>query len=218
MAKCENYKLKITLLAEGSLPNSERESVEAHIKVCQSCKTAYDETLFLLGSLKESHLPEPSQRFMDTLSEKVYSELNGKPKVAKIYMLRFRRVAATVASAAAVMIIFFSAALFQHRQSPAPVLKALNNTVAPAEPEDMVAATFTFSPAKLNPPAKAIANVKSKTVTAAAAQDTLSEESQISSSYPTDNDDLIGTVQSLSDDEAKDILEALDQNVPDNNS
>jgi hypothetical protein len=216
MAKCERYQLKITLLADGSLSDDERAAVEAHIAECPSCKAAYEETLGLFGMLKDSRLPEPSQKFMDSLPGKVYDKYNRGSKEKQPYVLRFRRLASSAAVAAALMIIFVSISGFQHKQSPTLVKQALNTAVTPVKPE--VAQVFTKTNSNLSTQPETSVKAERNAVDSGAIQDAESEENQLSASFPEGNNDLSSVIESISDDEAKDILESMDQSIQDDNS
>jgi hypothetical protein len=218
MAQCEKYNMKITLLAEGSLSGSEREAAEAHIKGCPSCRAAYEETLALLGSLKGSHLPEPSRKYLDELAGKVYNELALRPKETQTHILRFRRLIAAAAVAAAVMIIFVSVSMFRQNQNVRTATNVLKPTITPAKPESKFAKVFTNEPSKQNTQIKTGTINSGNAVDTAAMQNPESEENLLSASFPDGNNDLNNVIESLSNDEAKDILESLDQSVSDDNS
>jgi hypothetical protein len=215
MATCEEIKIKITLLAEYSLSEKEKAEVEAHIGKCSECEAAYEETLTLLSLMKCSRLPEPSSKFSDELSSKVYVEWSRRRKETKATVFRFRRLATAAGIAAALLVVFITYSMFQNKQSVPMMQQAMKQSYAP---EDLLIATFTYSPLKVNATTASTANVESNSGVTDAKRASQLYDNQLSAYYPSDNSDLINVIESLSDDEAKDLFESLEQTAPDDNS
>jgi hypothetical protein len=210
----EEIRMKLTLLAEGSLPENERQTVEEHLGSCPACRTTLDETRRLLGLLAGAQLPEPAPEFLGRLPAAVYNEVSIFRKVTPIRKPRvWKPAAAAGLAAAATLVLFFTPFFIQPKHSAAPLQQSLRQT---AGPENIVIATFSY-----NPPAEKSDSSADQNPVALAetidTQDLDSIDSQIDATLTPKNSDLFNVIETISDDEAKEMLDTFDDNDPNDN-
>ncbi|MFA6450450.1 MAG: zf-HC2 domain-containing protein [bacterium] len=211
MERCDEIKIKLTLYADNSLADAERAAVDEHLSACPNCRAALDETRSLLDILSSGRLQEPSAEFMEQLSGNVYKEVAARDKAVTIHSLRFRKLTAAASLAAAIFILVFTAILLQNKHSEFPTQQALNRFDAP---EDMVMETFTYTPPAAKQALKSAAQGESGVHETATSQDIEWVAGQVSASMPAGNDELLNMIEAMSDSEAKDMLEYLDNPDP----
>ena len=209
MASCDEYRIKITLLAEGGAGNPDA-ALDAHLRKCPDCRAALEETKMLLNIMSDDILPEPSPEFTRKLAENSYTAWAGQRKISKVRVIRFRRLAGAAAAAAAVLIIALAGTFLNHRQNAQIIERAAIQTVLP---EDIVLATFTDTSLISVLPKIDQTDIYDSfqtTETQPGTDDIAWVESQISRMIPSSiKDDLFYTIESLSEDEANQLLESL---------
>jgi hypothetical protein len=206
MALCEELKIKLTLLAEGSLANDDKATVEEHLRGCPACRASLEETRKLVAILSLSKLPEPSADFLERLPHSVYNEVASQRQKPRLLTLRARKFTAAAGLAAAILILIFSSVSFQNRRYETSIRSALNQ---PLSSEDVVIRTFTYSPPAVKPAANHSQNNEVNVAENAEPRDIETIDNQMSETLSPSSGDLFNVIEAVSDDEAKEMLNSL---------
>ncbi len=206
MAPCDDFKIKITLLAEHTLPETERTAVEKHLVECVDCRTALAETRRLLDILSDAVLPEPRQEFLDHLSEKVRAEIILKRKSTPIQIIRFKRLSYLATTAAAAFLIAITGVFIHYRSGTRPDFINVKGNIAI---EDVVISTFTDTPLLSANVSSPVADSSNERVLFDSHELEIARK-QLNGVLPATNDDLLNTLNSLSEEEVREMLKSID--------
>ena len=81
MPACHNQKKKIVLFAHGELDSSSGKEIQRHLAKCKSCRSEYQQLLFLLENIKETALsPELSPKQVNSLVTNIKWKLKDRKK------------------------------------------------------------------------------------------------------------------------------------------
>lgn len=117
MEYCEEKKERLMDLALGEILGADQVELEAHLAVCAGCRKRVEEDRALVGMLKSVELAEPSQKYLEGLSEKVFKEVQASRQAPKKAVSEISRTAnwqpawhsrlKMVAIAASLMLLLF---------------------------------------------------------------------------------------------------------------
>lgn len=117
MGYCEEKKERLMDLALGEVFGADQVELEAHLAVCAGCRKRVEEDRALVGMLKSVEMVEPSQKYLEGLSEKVFHEVLASRQAPKKAVPEVSRMAnwqpalhgriKMVAVAAALMLLLF---------------------------------------------------------------------------------------------------------------
>ncbi|HOY63991.1 MAG: hypothetical protein BWY28_03252 [bacterium ADurb.Bin236] len=232
MERCEELAELITLLADEALEASDAERAERHLRECAACRAAYEETRAALAALASAPaLPEPRPGLARDIADRAFRDATARRGRASGRTLLFKRFASAALAASLVLAVLSAAYLFRRdsgipfRSAPSEaVIQAVSDSLStPSQPEDVVLTALGDFPGEISPvssmpdtPAssdsQAASALPSEPAFRALDADMDAVDNQMSSMWGGQADDLFLEIISLTEEEAEEIYDLLDDN------
>lgn len=218
MASCEELKILITQHAEGSLSGAGLERVEEHLRGCAACRAELEETRNALAALRRAKLPGPSADLARRISYAAFESAAASRKVTPIHSRRMRSLAA-VASLAAALIVAVIAYTILFPGKPGRAPQSGPTTVASdeyqIEAEDVIIAALSGGSIAEHDDIYGMDTQETEyePVAPGTAEDLEWVENRLDGMLASDEAGLYELLGSISEDEAKDILDSLEEEI-----
>jgi hypothetical protein len=205
----EKIKEALTLMAEGSLADTEKAEIEAHLKTCPACRAELGELRKLFAILGNAGLPEPSIQFLAELPEKVWSGLNLNKNIVTLRSKKAPRWIAAAAAAAIAVFVIAAGTVIHLRQVQPQAPTTASEQIAP---EDVLIATFSnFTVLPDSNPDTSLSETNLETpYSAGDIENLIWIENRMAEVLPPEEKDIFETMASFTDEEVGNILVNID--------
>jgi len=197
--ECSDYqKIITTLLADGALDGVEKEKAIAHMESCDVCRQAFGHTRDLIMELRSFETPQPSDAFLKKLQDSAYNKV-----VEKKPLYRNRTLRNYLAMAASLILVIVGTFMLSNRNditAPTNITKSTVKTEISATHKT----TKTESAVSRN---TGNGNTDERT----SSQDYDYVEKQIGTGASQNDGGLTETINTLTEEEAKSLLKAMDK-------